>query len=217
MGSHERKSQEKLIRKNDILKAAEKIFIQKGYESSTMDEIAADAEYTKRTVYQYFPAKEDIYFALALNAFEKLMEDIGSVFSQGICGLEKLQKAGEAYMLFYLKYPDQFLIMSRARSIHTREAESVYHQGIVRYQQRMFELFGQAIEQGKNDGSIKKDIDAKLSTFFLVSASVSLFSELAENRERMEQVLDVSLETYMRFSLERLVESLIPSCSQSES
>ena len=141
------------------------------------------------------------------------MTGIETVFTQELSGLDKLKKAGEVYMRCCLDTPDQFLFMSRARAIHTREEESEYHQGIVHYQERMFELFGSAIAQGQADGSIRKDLDVKIATLFLVSASVSLFSELAENRERLEQMLGISMETYMRFSLEMLTGSLrVPKC-----
>ncbi|WP_369693305.1 helix-turn-helix domain-containing protein [Acetobacterium wieringae] len=33
---------------------AEKIFGQNGFESASMDEIALEAQFTKRTLYQYF-------------------------------------------------------------------------------------------------------------------------------------------------------------------
>ena len=62
MGSSERKEKEKEIRRKDILDAAERIFFTKGYRSATMDDVAKEAEYSKRTVYVYFSSKEQIYF-----------------------------------------------------------------------------------------------------------------------------------------------------------
>jgi AcrR family transcriptional regulator len=51
MGIVERKNRERLNRKIDILNAAERIFYKKGFEYSTMDDIAKEAEFTKKTIY----------------------------------------------------------------------------------------------------------------------------------------------------------------------
>ena len=52
-----RKERERLARESEIIAAAEKLFIAKGFESTTMDEIAEAAEFTRRTV-SYFLAAE---------------------------------------------------------------------------------------------------------------------------------------------------------------
>ena len=81
MGVNERKKREKLKRANDIINAAEKVFFKKGFENATMDDIAAEAELSKGTLYLYFDTKEalyaeigmrgnDILYNISLKAFE---------------------------------------------------------------------------------------------------------------------------------------------------
>ena len=53
MGTLERKEREKLARKIEIVNAAERVFFEKGFENSTMDDIAKEAEFTKKTLYSY--------------------------------------------------------------------------------------------------------------------------------------------------------------------
>jgi|GEM_PF-718842 AcrR family transcriptional regulator len=191
----------KYSRKNIILKAAEKIFIKKGYDFSSVDEIAEASGFTKRTIYRYFDAKEDIYFALALDTFSRLVNVFEEILKSNVSGDKKLYNAGEAYLRIFIDEPDQFLIMSRARFIHTREKESSYHQKISGLQKRMFEIFGAIIAAGKTDKSINPDIDQELGTLFLVSSTVSLFSEMAENRDGFSETFGIDLEKYMRYSL----------------
>ncbi|HPY02391.1 MAG TPA: helix-turn-helix domain-containing protein, partial [Spirochaetota bacterium] len=45
-----RREKEKELRRELILDAAEKVFINRGYDLATMDEIAASAEFTKKSV-----------------------------------------------------------------------------------------------------------------------------------------------------------------------
>ena len=72
MGIIERKEKERLIRKNDMINAAERVFFKKGFENSTMDDIAKEAEFTKKTIYSYFKSKEELYYEIMLLGFKAL-------------------------------------------------------------------------------------------------------------------------------------------------
>jgi len=45
-----------------IREAAVRLFGKQGYEATTMDQIAAAAQVAPRTLYRYYPAKEDLIF-----------------------------------------------------------------------------------------------------------------------------------------------------------
>jgi TetR/AcrR family transcriptional regulator len=60
-----RRDRERAAREADIIAAAEKLFYTKGFENTSMDEIAKYAEFTKKTIYQYFKSKEDLFYAVA--------------------------------------------------------------------------------------------------------------------------------------------------------
>jgi TetR/AcrR family transcriptional regulator len=81
----ERKKREKDRRIQSILTAAKKVFFSKGYQRSTMDEIAFEAEISKPTIYQYFRTKDELYSALML----PFLEEFGAYF-------EKIQKKLDA-------------------------------------------------------------------------------------------------------------------------
>jgi AcrR family transcriptional regulator len=59
-----------------ILRAAADLFFQKGYEATTTLEIATLAKTSKRTVYEEFPAKQDILRALIESSTAEMAEDI---------------------------------------------------------------------------------------------------------------------------------------------
>jgi AcrR family transcriptional regulator len=74
------------FRQSEIITAARKVFAEKGYVASTVDEIAARAAMAKGTVYLYFDSKELIYNAVLANDLETLHE----------LTLEKIAAAGTA-------------------------------------------------------------------------------------------------------------------------
>ena len=59
--SDEKKKQ----RQRDILKTALKLFSQKGYYATSIDDITREAGISKGLIYNYFKSKEEIFFELA--------------------------------------------------------------------------------------------------------------------------------------------------------
>jgi TetR/AcrR family transcriptional regulator len=82
-----RKKREKDQRIQGILSAAKKVFFSKGYQRTTMDEVAFEAEISKPTIYQYFRTKDELYSALML----PFLEEFGAAF-------EAIEKKLEAKM-----------------------------------------------------------------------------------------------------------------------
>jgi AcrR family transcriptional regulator len=60
MGTAERRLREKKQRVEDILDAAEQVFFSKGFDSSTMDDVADEAEFSKGALYNYFKSKNEL-------------------------------------------------------------------------------------------------------------------------------------------------------------
>lgn len=74
------------FRQSEIITAARKVFADKGYAATTVDEIAARAALAKGTIYVYFDSKEQIYNAV-------LADDLETVRT---LTLEKIAAAGTA-------------------------------------------------------------------------------------------------------------------------
>ena len=66
MGIKERKKRERERRRQQIMVAAKRVFTQKGYEKSTMEDIAREAELSPGTLYLYFKSKDEMYASLCL-------------------------------------------------------------------------------------------------------------------------------------------------------
>jgi AcrR family transcriptional regulator len=69
LGLRERKKQKT---RNTIIKVALELFAERGYEQTTIAEIADAAEVSPRTIFAYFPTKEDIVFCQLPEAQERL-------------------------------------------------------------------------------------------------------------------------------------------------
>src|SRR5271170_3252718 len=86
----------------EILSAARKVIATRGFNESTVDEIAAAAGIAKGTVYLYFSSKREIYLAALKQGLMELMERTKSTMGAA-SGIEaKLQ----AFVSTRLEYAD---------------------------------------------------------------------------------------------------------------
>jgi AcrR family transcriptional regulator len=57
-----------------IFDAASEVIMRKGYDATTMEEIALGAAVGKGTLYNFFASKEDLFFSLVMEGFERIRE-----------------------------------------------------------------------------------------------------------------------------------------------
>jgi AcrR family transcriptional regulator len=70
-------------RRSQILEAAGRIFPQKGYRETTIQDIAQEVGFSNSAIYQYFQNKEELFLALTESlSFMDVMEDITSPLDQ---------------------------------------------------------------------------------------------------------------------------------------
>lgn len=74
-----------------IQEATVKLFSRKNYNDVTMDEIAARAEITKRTLYKYFPSKAALFGSIFEKYLHHIWENAIALDTEGLTYTETLQ------------------------------------------------------------------------------------------------------------------------------
>ena len=69
-----RKEIDRALKKEEILRAALKLFLDKGIRETKLEEIAESVYLTKPTIYYYFKSKEDIVDALIEKGWNQLLD-----------------------------------------------------------------------------------------------------------------------------------------------
>jgi AcrR family transcriptional regulator len=70
----DRRSRKRFATRQGISNAATRLFLERGFDSVTVDEIAAAADVGRMTVFNHFPRKEDMFFDRDAEAREILRE-----------------------------------------------------------------------------------------------------------------------------------------------
>jgi AcrR family transcriptional regulator len=114
ISSLERRERERAATRRKILEAARRMFVQQGYEGTTMRAIAARIGYTPTAIYHHFKDKEALVAELSALDFQAFAQALRRTETE-TDPLERLGKIGEAYVDFGLTHPMQyqFLFMMR--------------------------------------------------------------------------------------------------------
>ncbi|HEX9156396.1 MAG TPA: helix-turn-helix domain-containing protein [Syntrophales bacterium] len=62
-----------------ILRAAERVIVQKGLSSTTMDDVAREAGFSKATLYHYFAGKSGLLLEILANFFDEIAQGIQKI------------------------------------------------------------------------------------------------------------------------------------------
>lgn len=109
------------VRRARLIEAAEAIFLERGYAAATMDDVAHKAGMSKKTVYQLFDGKADLFRAV-------LRTQIGSTFgplpdATDRAGVEEILRAHLAAFADLLLSPRQIAMTRLIISEAHREPE----------------------------------------------------------------------------------------------
>lgn len=164
MDTISRKEKERLAREQDIINAAEKVFTVMSYNGASMEEIAKEAQFSRKTLYQYFTDKEDLLFVVIIRGFERLLNTFKKAVENGNNGYEKLKHLANAYYKFYKDSPNTLSLMNYIGYIKPTAENADKRVEFNRISEQLAQEIAKVIDEGKVDGSIRKDIDTKSLT-----------------------------------------------------
>lgn len=173
--------------REDILRAAEEEFSNKGLYGTRVDEIAKKANINKRMIYEYFGSKESLYKAVLVEVYSRLSQmEIESLKNEGSC-TQKIRNIIHAYFEFIRDNPS-FVNMvlwenlNRARYFNELDIKAIKDPTI--------SLLREIIEEGKQNGSFRSDLDTDQIIFSILTYTFSYYS----NRYTMSVLMSKKLE-----------------------
>jgi len=121
----QRRQREKEHRTRSILHTAERLFCERGYPNTKIQDIAREAEIAVGTVYFHFRNKEDLLLQLVDDIAFNVRNILGEAFQTGKTPLERFENAGRAFFeRFCLEHPSHVIILLRESVGITPEVEA---------------------------------------------------------------------------------------------
>jgi AcrR family transcriptional regulator len=176
----ERKKQET---RRHLLEAAWQLFQEKGFEDTTVQEIAEAADVAKSTFFNYFETKEAITNEIALWRIELLGSRVLGGEQTPNSVIERIKLLIEAMVDEFAPGPELTRHMFLARV-----GAPVHHRGAHRIGSLMHEL----VVQGQANGEIRDDVEPGLVARLLMTCWFYHFSRWWHNKGDFPQKSEVT-------------------------
>jgi AcrR family transcriptional regulator len=185
--------------REELLAAAEALFTTRGFHATTVDEVAAEAGYTRGAVYSNFTSKEDLFFAVYERRVEQTLAQVRAVLDeQGSAGgLERLavdttgrRGRDDGWLAVFIEFWAHVL-----RHPELRERFARIHR-------RAGEPFAAAVQQVADERGLALPMDATQ----LALAWYAMLVGLALERLTQPQVVDTALGGRMQRLLWEVLE-----------
>ena len=98
-----------------IQKAAFELFAQKGYEATTLNDIATHVGIKKPSLYVYYSSKEDLFLAVVEDLLLEYQEGMNELLTEvkNAEGEHQLQLLFEKYILWFAQQPEKSTLWNR--------------------------------------------------------------------------------------------------------
>lgn len=157
-------------RREEILAAFAHVVAQKGYDSATLDDVAARMGTSKAVIYYQFRSKEELYVALTEQVHEEAVERLRNIAASEDSPEKQLHAA--LTDLVHLGWKPLHYAAIRTRRPASLQPEAREH---LRSLDRQYEgLFIEIVQRGIDSGVFARH-DARFVAFTLINAVHSIF------------------------------------------
>ena len=213
MGSEERKRQEKEIKKKDIVDAAERVFFSKGYENASMDEVAREAEYSKRTVYVYFNSKEQIYFEIMITGYRLLIKMVEESLRESAPknAIEELRLIFYTFFRFSVEYRDYFKAIMEYETKEPNEEAGIENgakEECYRLGELIFGILVRALQRGVTDGSLRGGLEIEKTALILWASTIGVFMTGEKKSRYLMDYHGTKPDTFVSDAFELILHSI---------
>ena len=102
-----------------IIAVAKQVFLEKGYEMTSMSDIAARVGINRPTLHYYFRTKERLFQAVAAPILDAFVPKIEGIIKADCPFMDKVERLIDAYMLVFIENPNlpRFVVGEMHRDI----------------------------------------------------------------------------------------------------
>lgn len=93
--------------RNQFIEAAKNLFVRKGYDETTMIDIAEEAKLSRRTLYAYFESKVEVFQAVINSEVEKVLAQLGEIANDNLPAQQKIVEFIFGYFRFIKEMVDR--------------------------------------------------------------------------------------------------------------
>lgn len=193
-----RKKEPDSVHRANISDAAERLFMQRGIDAVTVDDIAGEAGYSKATLYVYFKNKEEIIHMLVLKSMKLLRDCIHHALSADSGTWERYYGVCRALSRYQEQYPFYFEFAVGEINVDAGHPDcppvdrEIYETG----EEINLEISG-FLQNAIRTGGVRPDILVEETVFIFWSALSGVIQMAARKRAYLEKAMDIPVQEYL--------------------
>jgi AcrR family transcriptional regulator len=182
-----------------IMQAAVKLFSEKGFEKTSIEELAKEAGIGKGTIYSYFQTKNDILHAFCEDELEDLHHELTTNADKEIPILKQMVAI---YMSEFRHITEnrEFARLFMQETVFPRDVDLDRH---LEHEDGYFKLLFPLLEKAQERGELRKDLELLHITGHFYGLYLLLVSAWFTSRIQTEEA-EIALETLFRQAMEGL-------------
>jgi AcrR family transcriptional regulator len=164
-----------------LLDAAARVFARRGFDGATLDEVAAEAGFTKGAVYSHFGSKEKLLLALSEDQRAAQLTEQLLLFDRERSGAERPLAGSARWMEILREEPDRFRLFIELWARAQRDAR--LRGQLADGMEELREMLTGFARAGAADAGVEADPDAErqvANVFLALAMGVGLMALLDE-------------------------------------
>lgn len=173
MAETKKRSEQKMPRKRraEVLDAAARVFHAKGYEATSIQDIADEVGILKGSLYYYISSKEDVLFEMLQEVHTAALEAVTEAVAEDGNPLEKIHSFVETLARFNAENTIRMgILLHDFRSLSDDRRNE-----IVRERDQYDKILRRLITEGKSSGLIRDAIDPKITALAVMGMINSIY------------------------------------------
>lgn len=209
MDRDQRKDSIAALHRDNIVTAADELFTEKGFDRTTMDDIAARAQYSKRTIYTYFDSKDEIYSYFVAKGIRALIAEFERAISFSDNFIEQYQELCSALAEFrrnqFPYYEGVMMFFNQPQSAEPIGATAE----IYAFNEKLNRLLERLFKQAQDAGFVLQNVDIKRLVLIVWSNLTSLIEMVHTKEHYINTTLHATSEEFMSFGFKLVLNAVL--------
>ena len=147
-----------------ILDAAVRVFAHRGYHTSRVGDITAEAGVAHGLLYHYFSSKDELLETIFRETWTELLEAIAEVERADVPAREQLRQVAAIMLRSWLRQPDLVRVLVREIG---RSPDLQRRLGEVG---EVFAAIERIVARGQREGELRRELDPRLASYVVYGA-----------------------------------------------
>jgi AcrR family transcriptional regulator len=160
----DRRSRAPRRRQSEILEAAARVFHEKGYESTSIQDIADAVGILKGSLYYYITSKEDLLYEILQDVHQDALKNLDTIAELEGTALQKIR----AFCVVHFAHNAENLVKMGVFFKDFRSLSGERRKTIVEERDLYDNFLRALIRQAQKEGSVCPDIDPKLAAITIL-------------------------------------------------